>query len=146
MKRRIAVRGIVVQDGKLLCVVHKDYGQETLHDYWCTPGGGLDVGEALIPALEREMIEETGVKPVIGNLLYLQQYQANGTEHIEFFFHVTNSEDYLDIDLSKSTHGEAEIGKIEFINPSSQATKPKFLSHEPFEDLANQATKIFNNL
>ena len=37
-------------------------------------GGGIDIGEAAIPALEREIFEETGVKPSVGSLLYLQQY------------------------------------------------------------------------
>ena len=70
--RRIAVRGIILKGNTILCAkLKKTPGKDSTDsiDYWCTPGGGVDVGEPLIPALEREMIEETGIKPVIGNLL-----------------------------------------------------------------------------
>lgn len=81
--RRVAVRGIILKDGKILCVRLKQYPGKATDDgcdYWCTPGGGVDVGEPLIPALEREIIEETAIKPAIGNLLYIQQFEHNNWE------------------------------------------------------------------
>ena len=66
--RRVTVRGIIIKDGKLFAQrLNKKGGG--VNDYWCTPGGGLDDGESLYDGLTREMIEETGVKPVIGRLL-----------------------------------------------------------------------------
>lgn len=93
MMRRITVRGIVLYEGKLLCAKlkpYKDSLQKHGNDYWCIPGGGLDEGETLMAGVEREMIEETGIKPVVGNLLYVQQFVQGEREFIEFFFHVTN--------------------------------------------------------
>lgn len=147
--RRVAVRGIVIKDGKLLGVKLKKYvGKATMEDddYWCTPGGGVDIGEPLIAALEREMIEETGVKPVIGSLLYLQQFQHEDWEHLEFFFHITNAEDYERIDLTATTHGAIEIAEVGFIDPSTETIKPAFLSTVNLNADANRGvTRIFNN-
>ncbi len=146
MMKRVAVLGVVVHDGKLLCVKHKSYNKPRIEDFWCIPGGGVDDNEALQDALNREMIEETDIKPDIGGLLYIQQFKDSEREHLEFFFHITNPKDYLNIDLSKSTHGEIEIAKIDFIDPSKNNILPKFLMTGSLENLSNQPTKIFSYL
>jgi ADP-ribose pyrophosphatase YjhB (NUDIX family) len=146
MNRRVAVRGVVTLDNKILCAKLKPYHGGVRGDFWCIPGGGVDAGEALLPALEREMIEETGVKPVIGELLYIQQFEHGGTEHLEFFFHVTNGHDYTAIDLDNTTHGATEIECIEFIDPAGSSLLPTFLVTEPvIEHIAQHApVKVFN--
>lgn len=70
MVRQISVRGIVLHEGKLLCVRLKAYKEHLKRDnsYWCLPGGGLDEGEALIDGVKREMLEETGVEAQIRRL------------------------------------------------------------------------------
>lgn len=150
MIRRVAVRAVVVHEGKLLAVELKPYEGSTILDkpYWATPGGGLDPGEALIPALEREVIEETGIKPVVGKLLYIQQFAHNDKEQMEFFFNVTNAEDFLHVDLSKTTHGAIEIEKIDFIDPKNSHILPAFLKEVNLEsDITSSGpTKIFSYL
>lgn len=140
-----------MHEGKLLCVrlkAYKDSLQKHGNDYWCLPGGGLDKGETLVTGTEREMIEETGVKPVVGNLLYVQQFTQGEQDYIEFFFHITNSEGYLHIDLSKSTHGEEEIEEIDFVDPATTRLLPEFLTIEELEEFAasNGPTRIFSRL
>jgi len=125
----------------------KAYDGKPAHDFWSVPGGGVDVGEALLPALKREMIEETGIIPVIGRLLFVQQFEWHDLEQMEFFFLIKNGKDYLDIDLSKTTHGATEIEKFEFINPAEHKILPEFLSNESFADINTvSATKFFNYL
>lgn len=152
MIRRVSVRGIVLHEGKLLCVRLKPYKGslqlEADSDYWCLPGGGLDEGEALLVGVEREMTEETGVKPIVGNLLYVQQFTHGEKDYLEFFFHITNAEDYLHIDLSKTTHGEIEIAEIGFIDPTTKRVLPEFLQTDPLKKIAasNCPTKIISRL
>ena len=148
MTRRISVRGIVLHDGKLLCARLKPYKEhlQRKNDYWCLPGGGLDEGESLLTGVEREMIEETGIKPVVGNLLYVQQFPFGDKDYLEFFFHITNSDDYLHIDLTKTTHGLQEIEEIGFIDPTSVPVLPTFLATEPLAKHAasGDPTKLFS--
>jgi 8-oxo-dGTP diphosphatase len=150
MIRRVSVRGIVLYEGKLLCVRLKPYKgslrEESSADYWCLPGGGLEEGEALIAGVERELIEETGIKPVVGNLLYVQQFVHGEKDYLEFFFHITNSQDYLSIDLSKTTHGVEEIAEIGFVDPATIHILPEFLSTEALSEHAasNNPTKIYS--
>lgn len=146
MIKRVAVRGIALQNGHLLCARLKDYRHAGQPDFWCTPGGGLDSGEALVPALEREIIEETGIKPKVGNLVYIQQFTYEQTEQLEFFFLITNPVDFQNVDVSKSSHGAVEIAELAFINPREHRVLPKFLTTESFENIASQPVKIFSYL
>jgi len=146
MKRRVAVRGVVVLGNKILCVKLKAYDGKPATDYWCLPGGGVDPGEPILPALVRGMVEETGVKPKIGNLVYVQQFIHKDTEQMEYFFHITNVKDFQKINLSNTSHGSIEIEIIKFIDPTKHYVLPEFLATESFDSLATQPPKIFNYL
>lgn len=146
MHRRIAVRGVAIIDGKILVVKQKPYRYSDASTYYCTPGGGLDDNEPLITGLEREMLEETGVPANVGHLLYIQQYKYGEQEHIEFFFAITNAQDYLNVDLSKTTHGLAEIEEISFVDPTTENVLPKFLQTIKLDDASFSTTQIYNYL
>lgn len=148
VKRRIAVRGIIFKDGKILAQQTKRPEGEEVYDYWCTPGGGLEAGESLHEGLHREMIEETGIAPRIGKLLFIQQYGNRAEqEFLEFFFHIENAEDYGEIDLAATTHGELEIENVEFIIPSRQNLLPAFLQTQDMQDcIGNGSILIYNYL
>jgi 8-oxo-dGTP diphosphatase len=145
MERRVAVRAIIVHNAKLLAVKLKPNEAAIAGDFWCTIGGGVDVGEALIPALRREVIEETGITPVIGPLLYVQQFLSGDKEHLEFFFAVTNVKDFLNIDFAKSSHGLKEIAESSFILPSQEHILPAFLKDQDYTNLSSP-TQFFSEL
>jgi len=150
--RRTAVRGIIWQDGKLLAVRHKTHdGGEA--DFWAIPGGGLDMGEPITAGVVREMVEETGITPQVGRLLFMQQFQFthhNGKtlEHFEFFFHITNPEDYATIDLGATSHGMLELTCCEFIDPKTEYILPAFLQTIDIERhiQSNEPVLIHNEL
>ncbi|RZL66847.1 MAG: NUDIX hydrolase [Variovorax sp.] len=127
------MRGIILNDeNQLLAQKFRtdEVGGETT--YWGTPGGGIDPNESLVECLEREMIEETGIRARVGKLLFIQQFKTphrSGVirEHMEFFFHIKNHDDYTAIDLSKTSHGLQELTKCEFIDPKNEVLLPAFL-------------------
>lgn len=95
----IKVRGIILNEGKMLCVKHP-------HDlsFACLPGGHLEFGENIKVCLSRELFEELGVVPNVGRLLYINSYLGENQNHyLEFIFEILNGVDYLNIkDLSPS--------------------------------------------
>ena len=136
INRRIAVKAIIVHDGKLLVVRHKKYKDALprASEYTAVPGGGVEPGEAITAVMERELIEELGIKPVVGKLLFVQQFSFADMEHIEFFFEIKNAADYLHVDLEKTTHGSTEIATIEFADPATIPNLyPLFLRTEKLE-------------
>ena len=128
MKKRTAVRAIIHNNGKILAAKLKA-PDGIINPYWCTLGGGLHEKESLVPALERELLEETGIDADVGRLVFIQQFyeQERDTEHLEFFFEINNSDDFLDLDIDNTSHGKNEINQIEFVDPKSVRILPECL-------------------
>jgi hypothetical protein len=80
--------------------------------------------------------------------LYMQQFIHDDIEQMEFFFHVTNAEDFLHIDLASASHGAIEIEQAAFIDPATNVVLPKFLTTEPVTEHAAGGTTpiIFDNI
>ena len=125
--RRVNVRGIIFNEGKLLVTKFRQE-DDSESEHWGTFGGGLDIGESFVVGLHREMIEETGIVPVIGKLLFMQQFNDGEKEHLELFFHITNTADYNDIKLEETSHGILELVRHEFVDPKTSFVLPAFLS------------------
>lgn len=136
--RRVCVRGLIVRNSKLFAQKLKN-DNGSAKDFWCTPGGGVDLGESLHDALRREMVEETGITPIIGRLVLIQQFSTHGqtshndSEQLEFFFEITNTGDYESIDLSRTSHGEIEIAEYGFIDPNQENILPTILRTPEFQ-------------
>lgn len=123
------VRGVIRKDSQLFLVQHQGYTT------WCLPGGGIDPGEGLIQALKREIMEELGVEAQVGKLLVVHQFKEDDVyQGPEFFFEITNVDDFEKLDIASTTHGHAEIGRAEFRDPAqTEKLRPAFL-----EKLAGQ--------
>lgn len=133
----ISVRGIVENEGKFLLVRHK-----ADDSYWCLPGGGMESDEDLFSALERELVEETCIKPEIGNLIYIHQIKTeNGYSAPGFFFHIKNSQDYLNHDMNHSSHGKNELVEIDWLDITKITVLPKFLAKE-LPDIAKNGFNV----
>lgn len=130
---KMGARGIVEHAGKFLLVRNV-----VSPDFWCLPGGGIEPGEDVMSAIKRELIEETGVEPDVGNLLYIHQIKSSGGYGVpEFLFHIKNGKDYVSLDITKTTHGEAELAEIGFVDIAAVTLLPQFLKAELPELAAN---------
>ena len=149
MRRRVNVRGIIINDqGEIFCqrlTARNSDGR----NFWCTPGGGLEMGESLLDGLRREMIEETGVKPEIGKLLFIQQFAESGgqsahgpNEQLEFFFLITNWQDYQHINLEQTSHGVEEVAECGFVDPKTTRILPSYLTEVDLDQLVNKLTEV----
>lgn len=135
MKRRVNVRGLIINgNGELFCQRLK-VREHDGRDFWCTPGGGLEMGESLHDGLRREMIEETGIVPHIGHLAMIQQFAEKGDrsayglhEQLEFFFYIANWRDYKSINLAATSHGETEVAECGFVDPKTAVILPAILT------------------
>ncbi len=67
---------VVVRDGALLMVRR---GKEPAKGLWSLPGGRLEHGESLAEAAAREVLEETGLKVKVSDLLGV--YEVLGDTH-----------------------------------------------------------------
>ncbi|MFA6301267.1 MAG: NUDIX domain-containing protein [Candidatus Paceibacterota bacterium] len=110
----IKCRGIILDNGKLLAVKHPGYPANLV----ALPGGHLEWGEDPKECLSREIIEELGVKPEIGKLLYVNTFaHEDGRHYVEFFFEVTNGNEYHNLEKLTRSHAH-EITEIVWVNPS----------------------------
>jgi 8-oxo-dGTP pyrophosphatase MutT (NUDIX family) len=70
---REAARALVLDPDDRVLLVHF-VNPETGEEFWATPGGGLDPGEALEDGLRRELREETGIGNVeLGPVLWTRR-------------------------------------------------------------------------
>lgn len=109
----VRTRGIIIHEGKLLGVKHP-------HDtsFCALPGGHVEWEENIKECLHREMIEELGVAPEIGRLLYINNFMDGDIgQSVEFFFEITNGQDYLNIEHLKTTHAH-EIAEVCWLEQS----------------------------
>lgn len=74
--------------------------------FFCLPGGTMEPGESFRACAEREIIEETGVKPIFGEEKFCYEFvNSRGGLQFEMWFEVTNFRDFENLDKSCATHG-----------------------------------------
>lgn len=110
----VRVRAVIINDGKLLTVKHIKNTK-----FCALPGGHLEWKEGIRECLTREMVEELGVTPVIGRLLYIYNFTSEDSQSLEFFFEILNSDEYTKIDNIKRTHAY-EITEIYWMETSGE--------------------------
>lgn len=76
MVQRIAMKGIIVKDGKVLILREAaTYGDGTQVGRYHVPGGRIEIGEKFEDALRREIMEETGLEVDIIMPIYVGEWR-----------------------------------------------------------------------
>jgi 8-oxo-dGTP pyrophosphatase MutT (NUDIX family) len=71
--------GLALRNGRILMVASR-YASH-LQPLWNLPGGRQQSGELLVQTVEREVLEETGLRAEVGELAYVSE-SYDGAEHI----------------------------------------------------------------
>jgi 8-oxo-dGTP diphosphatase len=82
---RVRICGLCWDSDALLLVNHKGI---TASNFWAPPGGGLEFRQTLNQCLQREFLEETGLKIEVGKFLFGCEFIHEPLHAIELFFEV----------------------------------------------------------
>lgn len=133
---KITVRAFIYNNSSLLLCKNK----ASKDNFWCLPGGRLEGDETLKEGLVRELFEEFGIKAEVGQLINIREFKLDGTNYIEFYFHIKNSQDFGSINLENASHGfEIEelayftIDEIKGLNLKPEKLKellPKYIAKD----------------
>ena len=82
---RLAVRAVIVHEGRLLLV---NAWADGASDLMCAPGGGVEVHASLHDNLKREVHEETGLEIEVGEPCLVNEFHdpASSFHQVEIFF------------------------------------------------------------
>lgn len=118
-------RGVILHEGKMLLV------NIVKNNFYCLPGGKIEFGEDPVDCLKRELVEELGVVPKIGKLLYINTFiNQDNDECIDFIFEVLNGSDYLNLDEVERTHA-FELSEIRWVDKNEKINiLPKMLNSD----------------
>ncbi len=124
-KPRLAIGGVVVQDDRILLVRR---GKPPAFGEWAIPGGSVELGETLEQAVERELLEETGLTVRAGEICHVFE-AVKRDEDGRVRFH------YVIIDLmAEYVSGEPF--------PASDATEAAWLPLSELQDLGINASTL----
>ncbi len=96
---RLAVRAVIVRDGRLLLVnAYSAAAPNGPSDLWCAPGGGVDAGSSLPDNLMREVHEETGLTIAVGPMVLVNEFHepSSGFHQVDLFFRCAITHGVLD--------------------------------------------------
>lgn len=127
-KVRVRSCGIVCKDNHVLMVHLNAPTQET--PFWTVPGGGVQFGESAKSAVEREILEETGINAVAEYLVDIAEFVRPPFHAVELFWKMSYREGEVKIGLDPELGNRQIIRDAAWIDCSvlsGMEIKPDFL-------------------
>lgn len=84
---RLRVCGILRHHRRVLLLNHASLNED--HIFWNFPGGGLEEGEDIVKALQREFREETRLEISVHELIHINQHISGKLHGVELYFRVS---------------------------------------------------------
>ena len=109
LEPRIRVSALLRWQDRILLIRHEKAGRG---EYWLLPGGGVNLGESLVAALHRELLEEIGIPdklPVEGPVAIVDSISPQrgfGAKHV---VHIIFSADLSGRSLEAVTSKDAAV-------------------------------------
>lgn len=101
---RQAARAIIIEGSKILVMHRNNEGNE----YFTLVGGRVNDGETSLQALEREVMEETGLKVIAADLVFVEEHPEPYNEQFTYLCNVAPHNDVAIQDASE----EAALNKL----------------------------------
>lgn len=132
-KFKYRVCGIIKKDDKIL--IQKIQG----NDFYCLPGGHVELGEDSLSAVKREMLEEVGVHTKNEKLIAMMENMfsdGNKVFHeIGLYFQVETEEDLKAEDYSVEENDKGEMKHLDFKWVTKQELETIDFRPKPIKDL-----------
>lgn len=135
MRHRIAAGALVVDEGRILLVHHRQPGR---YDFWVPPGGAVAGGEELAAAAAREAAEETGLAVEATRLAYVDELVIGGeTRQCKFWFLARVAGGTLSVDAAAArAENIVEAAFVARAEMEGRMVFPPVLRDEFWTDLA----------
>lgn len=108
MEPRLRVSALLRREGRILLCRHEKGGR----DHWLLPGGGVNGGETLVRALQRELAEEVGIDedlPLEGPIALVESISPAGAAAARHVVHVIFAGHLGDRSLEAVTSQDAAV-------------------------------------
>lgn len=110
----VRCRAVIMHEDELLVVKHP-------HNmtFAALPGGHLEWGEDPRECLRREIVEELGIEPILGRLLYVNTFMDGANKQpFEFFIEVTNGKEFKDAEKFIGVETK-ELAEVLWVKPDT---------------------------
>jgi len=132
---RVRVSGILIENSKVLMVLHEPMGETGR--LWAPPGGGMEFGQSAEENLRREFREETGLETEVVRFLFINEFFKPPLHAIEIFFEVKPTGGLLKTGIDPEMHKKGQIiKKIQFLGARELEIAGKKQIHAIFSKLS----------